>query len=680
MVREDSAVSDPLLAARGVAIVSCDIVGHSSSEEHVQAARVVAINRLVAQVIEVSEDGAVVWASGGDGGHVVFRQSDWYFLATELIAWLRQWSIDEGVPLRVAAHYGPVTHVAGADGRVQIVGEGINTAGWVLTRGTPGGVVVSEEFRAAFEDLAGAPDVTFHDSRSLRDKALKSRRIMLMSSVSHRSQWTDSREGDREQLSVALERRDGWSILYFAKRLLQTNTADTQASDALQNFQPGHLSYLAAEGHEVVNPFLGYLEPRGLHEVLQLGQLVERRYDEVLCRYGDRGDTMFIILRGEVGVYKSEGEALGDLSTPMFTHREGEIIGELAFTLERNRTADLIALSDVALLSFNLEEVFYRLPERRSGRQAKERISSYIDSRVVEHVSHHVPYLLGPDRKGPLAAGQMSWQDAIENLVDHSKVISVDAHLRQVRFNYDSVSGFNESRSGIYILLSGRLSRNPEGMQLVGDSSFPLIWSNIPGVFVLPEQVFDVAENTVKILCLDLDGLSRLEPEKRERLYRGLRRAASHCYYYDAFISYNSQDEAVARRWAEVLRDKGLRIFIDEPKAGVEFSRRLRAAILDSRAMISISSQNVKFRSPEFNWVLREAKFHRSCFDESSRIFPIRYSGGDHEAIAPGFAPIDVDRDEDSAMASVASDLRRLREGLEDPPFLLEPKNDNDLG
>lgn len=679
MTRGDLAVSEHLPAAYGVAIVSCDIVGHSSSEKDVQAARIVAINHSVAQVIEVSESGSVIWASGGDGGHVVFRRDGWHSSAAELISRLRQWSTDEGVPLRVTAHYGSVTHVAGADGRMQIVGEGINTAGWMLTRGTPGCVVVSEEFQTAFEGIANASDVTFHDPRSLRDKTFESRRLLLMSSVSHQSQWTDEREGDREQLAAAVERRDGWSILYFAKRLLQTNTSDMQASYALQNLQPGYLSSLAAEGHEVVNPFLGYLGPRELHEVLQLGQLVERRYDEVLCRYGDRGDTMFIILRGEVGVYKSEGEALGDLSVPMFTHREGEIIGELAFTLERNRTADLVALSDVALLSFNLEEVFSRLPERRSGRQAKERISSYIDSRVVEHVSHHVPYLLGPDRKGPLAAGQMPWQDAIENLIDHSTIISVDTRLRRLNFTYDAVSGFDEARPGLFILLSGRLSRDPEGVQLVGDSTFPLIWSNIPGVFVLPEQCFNVAENTVKILHLDMDGLSRLEPEKRERLYRRLRRAAAHCYCYDAFISYNSQDEKVARRWVEALRGVGLRIYIDEPKIGVEFPRRLRAAILGSRAMISISSQNVKFRSPEFNWVLRETRFHRSCFDESSRIFPIRYPGGDHESIAPGFAPIDVDGDEDAAIASVVSDLRRLREGTEDPPFLLEPKNDNDL-
>lgn len=239
-----------------------------------------------------------------------------------------------------------------------------------------------------------------------------------------------------------------------------------------------------------------------LYEVLQLGQLVERKRNEVLCRYGEQGDTMFIILRGQVGVYKSEGEGAAQTATPMFTRQEGEIIGELAFALARNRTADVIALSDVALLSFNLGDVLGRLPEQRSGNMAREQISHYIDSRILEHVSHHVRYLLGPDRTGPLSAGSTSWKDAISRLLDHIRVIRLDAGRRKVEFKNqgDTVSG--NGSPGIFILLSGVLRYDPGDVELVGDSSFPLIWSNIPGVLVLPERSYGVAGNPVKFAHL----------------------------------------------------------------------------------------------------------------------------------------------------------------------------------
>lgn len=102
-------------------------------------------------------------------------------------------------------------------------------------------------------------------------------------------------------------------------------------------------------------------------------------------------------------------------------------------------------------------------------------------------------------------------------------------------------------------------------------------------------------------------------------------------------------------------------------------------AIPNSRAIISIISEKVSVRAQDFNWVLHETMFHRECFDETSRIFPVRYPGGDHRPIAPGFAPFDVDGDEKRVMGVVAEFLERMRSGDEEPPFLLEPKEMGDL-
>jgi CRP-like cAMP-binding protein len=85
-------------------------------------------------------------------------------------------------------------------------------------------------------------------------------------------------------------------------------------------------------------------------------------------------------------------------------------VGELAFTLGRPRTADLIALTNVALLSFNMTEISKRIPEDGPTPQARAAIHRFINSRVLEHISHTVPYLLGIDRKGPLAIGRKFWR------------------------------------------------------------------------------------------------------------------------------------------------------------------------------------------------------------------------------------------------------------------------------
>ena len=89
-----------LAAASDAAIVSCDIVRHSSAEFEQQISRVAALNAIVAEVIQTCGE-ETVWASGGDGGHVLFRQAGWHSHAIELIARLRQWSIESQVPLRV---------------------------------------------------------------------------------------------------------------------------------------------------------------------------------------------------------------------------------------------------------------------------------------------------------------------------------------------------------------------------------------------------------------------------------------------------------------------------------------------------------------------------------------------------------------------------------------------------
>jgi class 3 adenylate cyclase len=676
-------------ATSDVAIVSCDIVGHSSASLRDQLARVIALNKIVADLIEAHGDNQITWASGGDGGHVMLGQPTWCTDAIDLIARFRHWSAESRTPLRVTAHVGPVAEIRGADGRVQVVGDGINAAGWMLTRASSEGVVVSQAFHDALRQAHPSRSMVFHDSRVLRDKNLTAQCLMLLSIEEDRSYWAAPTEAGREELVRALEQGTGWDALYYAKRILQTNSVDAQAARAITklgplqlSYQPHHEKASGAGIPRVTNPYLGYLESSQLREVVQLGQLIERRYNDVICRRGDEGDTMFVILRGEVGVYKPEGQESQSSSEPAFTHREGEIVGELAFALGRQRTADLIALDDVALLSFNYHDISTKLPDTRPGRLVKERVSQFIASRALEHICHGAPYLLGHERTGPLAVGSQSWQDALESLEDDTRLISVTQHKLNLSFEDLKAGDGTSSGHGIYILAAGqlrcgtaRVSGSTALVKRIKSDSFPLLWADIPGVLVLPKLSFDVEAEPVKVLYIAADGLANLEPPKREAVYSELRRAAAQCYHFDAFISYNSLDEPAARRWEAALREKGLEVYIDTPNSGNEFPTQLRTALLDSRAVVALISPSVMVRESSENWVARETNFHREYFD-LARVFPVCLPGGHHEEIVPGFPAIYVGNDEAAAIDRVAVELMRLRDGHEDPPYSLRDKNE----
>jgi Cyclic nucleotide-binding domain/TIR domain len=643
-----------------------------------QLSQIVAINSIVAEVIDACGPDDVVWASGGDGGHVVFRQADGLAFAVDLIVRLRGWSAQAHVPLRVTAHVGPVTGVRGADGRVQLVGDGINLAGWILTRGSPDGVVVSEAFRATVDAARPAvPGVLFHDARVLRGKDLSHHRLWLMSIGPDRSRWATSIESGRTELADALAHGAGWEVLYFAKRILQTNTVDAQASQAIKKLHPYQLMYKAAgsRGADVINPLFEYLESSSIQEIAGLGELVERRYNEKVCRYGDEGDTMFVILRGEVGVYKPEGEDTGQSARPSFTLREGEIVGELAFALGRNRTADLIALSDVALLSLNYQDISAKLSAAPHGRLAREGLSRFIVGRVLDYVCHGAPYLLGRKRTGPLAEGEPPWEDTLRSLEPDARLISADRRKADLTFADIRPADDRSSGRGIYILVTGQLRGGVEGIKVLDSDTLPLVFADLPGVLALPKITYSVAAEPVKILYIGAEALSDLNLAKRRALYKALRRPAARFYHFDAFISYNSLDSDVAARWAEGLRRQGLEVYIDTPSTGDEFPQRLMTALLDSRAIIALVSPSVMVRENSQNWVVRETSFHREHF-LNPRIFPVCLPGGSHLDLFPGFGAIDASRDEGRAIQDAARQLQRLRDAEEDPPFM---KDSDDL-
>lgn len=416
----------------------------------------------------------------------------------------------------------------------------------------------------------------------------------------------DEKLSDREALKYVSKDNRGWDILYYAKRIWQVNSTDVDASLALEHVQANTLRYHDARGStkdeekSVVNPFFEHLGPNELKEVLQLGQLIERVRGDVICRYNDSGDTMFMILRGKVGVFNSEGKGINDTTEPRYVLGQGEIVGELAYALSRNRTADLIALSDVALLSFSYEEIQSKSPVPAVA----SRVAAFIDFRVLQHVSDSAPYLLGPERIGPLAVGAPTWDFALTVLRQHSELIVVDRNVFALTLQMLQQQVSNPM--GLYILVAGVLKEQRSDSELRG-ADFPVLWVDVPSMLGFPQATYEVHQGPVKVLYIAARDIDELHPPQRAALRRALAHAFNRQisgYIFDVFLCHSKKDMAVISKIYRRLNVAGITCWFDERQThpGTSTAHAIEDGVRASSFLLACISSNFADR----NWETQE--------------------------------------------------------------------------
>jgi uncharacterized protein YjbI with pentapeptide repeats len=142
--------------------------------------------------------------------------------------------------------------------------------------------------------------------------------------------------------------------------------------------------------------------------------------------------------------------------------------------------------------------------------------------------------------------------------------------------------------------------------------------------------------------------------------------------FYSCFISYSSQDQAMAERLHADLRAKDLRVWFapEDLKIGDRFQERIEESIrLYDKVMIILSDASVQSR-----WVEREVNAAREREDRESRtvLFPIRIDEAVMQAPQPWAADIRRSRhigdfsrwkDHDAYTKAFERLLRDLRQG-----------------
>jgi CRP-like cAMP-binding protein len=592
---EPAPTADPYEAA----VVSCGILDHSTMSSVDQIATVKAVNEVVADAIDRCPVDTVVWTYSGDGGHVVFQADEWQADAVRLIRKLSNWSQTAKVALRITGHFGRITEIKGADGRVQVVGNGINYAGWLLKQVSNAAVVVSDHFRRMVVSTDLVPSDCFHDERLFVARDLSPQLLYLMSLPDFKSSWMRVDQGDYAALERCMELGDGWGVLYFAKRMWQANSTDERVVEALDRTA----QHLRSAGPESKN-FFESLRPDELGDMLRLGQLVERKPGDLICKYGDPGGSLFVILRGEVGVYNIEGEGFGSGATPKDVHRTGEIVGELAYIFARSRTADLVALTDVALLAFDNEDMRQRLSASSAGHEAAHQLNLFTTVRVLEYAIQTSSYLLGPNRTGPLSHGERqerspeeaerNWRRALRTLKTQCDLITIDSAGLELTFD-DVVSQVDDPH-GLYILVAGEVRRAAPGIVLDG-LRCSVLWVDLPNLITRPPVSYDKATDVIKVLRIRNEGVNKLMLYQREALSRALDRKISGLpvdYEYDVYLCHSSQDKPVVEQIRDRFRAVGITCWFDNDELlPTDVVRsRIERGLLSSRYLVVCASRN----------------------------------------------------------------------------------------
>jgi len=668
-------------------IVSCDIVGHGAETDlSEQVRRVSELNHCVKATCGPHLATGAVWASGGDGGHVAFLDLALAEASIELIKELFQWANyttgitnTEQLPLRLSMHFGPVCVIEGADGRRQLVGDGINIAGNLVAIAPPGGVLVTSDLARYIISINKWENALFTKVEFLQQRHIylkHSRKIttslLHIPSIIDATR-VDNQRSDRALLDAAKRKGDAWETLYYAKRLLQVDSTDADAIGAMSSADPTRMSVEQSRAGEYrAHPLFSQFNRQSLQQFIRASYLIERKDGEIICSQGDTGDAMFIPVQGQIRVvledYKSEDGQEADDHPADIILDKGHVVGELALALGAKRTATLQAVGNCALLAINYQAMQSLLDMKPVNMRLQRSFKEFLLSRTLEHVCRTAPYLALEDGS-PFGQVEEPW----EVLADDAELLHIDWEQA------DCISATDEAfaHPGLYILVAGAVIERSQSANVpknLHSKDLPIVFANFPGDLVTPYHEFQVDSRLdhsgISIIKVGDRAFKSLGPRLFADVLDGLRRQISSQFVFDAFISYTRNDAHVAHSWLEAMEKAGLRVYMSKPEAMSRFKPEIELALVESLVMVPFISNQAKGDGVRDSWVEREINFRKTLFDgDHCNILPVQLSPRVTEHFADGFSSITVSGDGEAAVAEAISTIKSVRIGTTSPPF-----------
>jgi hypothetical protein len=641
--------------------LSFDIDSHATEpDQEIQLKRVAELNQIVSEAINLPAAEQPIWASGGDGGHVAFTPAGAMPGTPPLIVKLREWARINSVPVRMLGHFGRASTFRGADGRLQLAGDGINLCGSLLEVVPKDLLTATEAFANFFMEMDSTA-FSFHGYRNLYVKHFRVVRVCLCSlSGEPKSNWMALHGVDRQRLRHAVEARAPWDVIYYARRIIQTNYDDEEAKNFITNTVLNKYGALVPSiGGPGFSRFslFSTMDPPSFLQFVTTSELVERRDGEVLCNQGDPGDTMFIILRGElaVNVLKEADDQRGETSAQFvenLTFGPGDIVGEFAASLKSKRTVTLQAVGNVSLLSFSYQNMRQFDLMHRGNLKFNQAINSFLDVRVLDYLCNHSPYLIGLNRSGPLSGVTQPWEymhpfSARINLKEGDPIVSSDD-----RFVIP----------GLYILASGVLRKDIFEMQAqenIDGTSLCPVYVNFPNKLVNMFGSYTVRSSTATIIHISENGFNQWGAAVRDEIIKGIGVSVAATFEYDVFLSFAVEEYELAAKLKIYLEEERLKVFMDTITPGKQFSQYLGGAIVAALVMVVLVTLTLeqKQKLGLETWVEREVRFRRQAFVGNANLSPLRFGSAAIPQYLEGISYAELRINLDPSSVAEISDL-----------------------
>ena len=182
---------------------------------------------------------------------------------------------------------------------------------------------------------------------------------------------------------------------------------------------------------------------------------------------------------------------------------------------------------------------------------------------------------------------------------------------------------------GVFLLASGVLARRIYGLSSerhVQATFIPPLIANLPGRLVHRAGSYHVRSRSATLIFLADGALALWGADTTDALLTSISAAFARTFEYDVFLSFALEDQPIASKIGNLLKERGMSVYVDYVTPGRQFSELLAGAIASSLLFVVLNTPNLERKEVigERSWVEKEVAFRRKAFAGKDAIIPLR--------------------------------------------------------
>jgi len=410
-----------------------------------------------------------------------------------------------------------------------------------------------------------------------------------------------------------------------------------------------------------LNPILARLGRQRRVELVEASELVHCEPGEAVFWDGEAGDTMCIVLTGRLGVYVRSGPSAERVRVKQKC--AGDMVGELAFALNRQRSADVQSLGFSALLAFSPSELRRRLPAPAQGPHLADEIRTLLSDQAARFLCESLEFLPHPTRKpAPMDRPEQPWLH-LEDRINVTKTFFRGEEINTEDPFFGS--------GGVYVVDLGEIEYTQVGGGDWTGACLDVIHVNWHGELVMPPRSYVTKSKVASIRRLDIEAVESINEGAGGEVLVALKSTLARRAPFHAAISFARSDALRAEELRTQLLDAGHTAYLLPPTIGpfLPAIRQGFTCALTHVVLVTADASERARKQGDANWVRREVDFRTSIYGERSNIIVASIGDAAHDVVVPGIAPLHFDKDAPMSVvaAGIAPELERLCSGAHLP-------------